>query len=150
MHRKSIFFVLIVLIATILACGGTGGDSEQEGDSEEISFSFSTAEITDVKLAGSFDDATGTASDFRTTFSPDDEVVVVVDLSGAPDGTKLKFVWTLVDNGEVKDQVLGENEVVIENSAYSPPVASGLSAGEYKVDVYLNDKLDRTVDFTVG
>lgn len=76
----------------------------------------------------------------------------MVTLSGAPDDTKLKAVWTAVEvEGEAPNTLIYEKEYVggastvtfdLSNSQPWPP-------GKYKVDLYLNDQLDRTLEFAV-
>jgi hypothetical protein len=77
----------------------------------------------------------------------------MVDLKNAPDDTKLKAVWTAVDAQDTeKNLKLTETEVTtgdslvhfqLENKDYLWPT------GQYKVDIYLNDKLDKTLAFEV-
>ena len=75
-----------------------------------------------------------------------------MDLKNAPDDTKLKAVWTAVsaegvDPNFMIDEVefTSGDELVhftLENDNLWP-------AGQYKVEIYLNDKLDKTLTFDV-
>jgi hypothetical protein len=129
---KTTFLVLLLLLLASLACGG----------------SFSTANISDAYL--SRDDA---GQQTTTVFSPTDTTFYCqVQLSNAPDSTTVKAVWTAVSAaGEEPNLLLDETTLTggdgnytfnLQNDSLWPP-------GQYKVDLYLNDELDRTLNFTV-
>lgn len=131
--RKSIFFVFTLLILTVLAC----------------SFNFSSAKISDAKMAK---DAEGTQP--TTTYGQDEPFYCVVQLANAPDDTKVKAVWTAVEVEGVDPNLnLGEKELTSAggqvNFSYTNDEGKLWPAGKYKVDLYLNGKLDRTLDFQV-
>ncbi|HSA99898.1 MAG TPA: hypothetical protein VLE49_04555 [Anaerolineales bacterium] len=134
MKRKiaPVLFALIVLIVSQLACNA----------------SASTANINNAWM-----DTTEEGKNPATVFSQDAVFFAFVDLKNAPDDTKLKAVWTAVDAQDTeKNLKLNETEFVssdglvhfqLENKEYLWPV------GQYKVDIYLNDKLDKTLTFEV-
>lgn len=130
--RIQIFIVIAVLVLVSLACGG----------------SISTAKISNAYLTANSD-----GSGETTVFSPTDTFHAIVELKNAPDDTTLKAIWIAVDVPDVDpDFVIEEtsttsdgNDVItfdLSNDATWP-------AGSYKVDIYLNDKLDRTLEFEV-
>ncbi len=111
-------------------------------------FSASTANIASAVMAS---DRAG--SNATTEFAPEDTFYAVLDLANAPDDTEVKAIWTAVDVGasaepnQVIDDVVlttGSGQVVFDmtNNGVWP-------AGQYKVDLYLNNELDRTLDFSV-
>lgn len=110
---------------------------------------FSSANIKATQLAK---DSAGTQ--VTTTFDPTDTVYALVTLANAPDGTKLKAIWTAVDVGSAAAANTLIDEVDLEagdgthNFNLSP--SSPFPAGEYKVDIYLNDELNSTLPFTVA
>ncbi len=110
---------------------------------------FSSANIKEVQLAK---DSAGTQ--LTTTFDPNDTVYTLVTLANAPDSTRLKAIWTAVDVGTAAakntliDEVALEASDGIHNFNLSP--SSPFPAGAYKVDVYLNDELNTTLEFTVA
>jgi hypothetical protein len=126
-----VLFLVTVLAALSLACG----------------FNFSTANIAGATLAK---DAAGNTP--TTTFAQDEVFFAVVELANAPDDTKVKAVWTAVEaegidpNHKIDEAELTSGDGTIQfdlsNDKLWPP-------GKYKVDLYLNDKLDRTLEFTV-
>ncbi|MFC1975785.1 hypothetical protein ACFLXQ_05265 [Chloroflexota bacterium] len=129
--RKSVFFVIALLIATILACD----------------FSASTANINDAKMTKDSEGKQSTA-----IFALDDTFYAIVEVANAPDDTKVKAVWMVVEADGVDPVVIGEKELegggtltfsVSNNDDKLWP------AGKYKVDLYLNDELDRSLEFKV-
>lgn len=129
--KRMVLFLVTVLAALSLACG----------------FNFSTANIAGATLAK---DAAGNTP--TTTFAQDEVFFAVVELANAPDDTKVKAVWTAVEaegidpNHKIDEAELTSGDGTIQfdlsNDKLWPP-------GKYKVDLYLNDKLDRTLEFTV-
>jgi len=130
--RKPIFFVIVLVMATILACG----------------FSVSTANIKDVTMARDPDGAEPT-----TTFTQDDNFYAIVEVANAPDDTTVKAEWVAVEaDGIEPNFVIGEKELVGGGTlTFSVTNSEGLlwPVGRYKVDLYLNDEFDRTVEFEV-
>jgi hypothetical protein len=134
MKRKytPFLFAVIALIISVLACGG----------------SISTANVNKAWMATDEDGKNPT-----TVFSQDAIFYAMVDLKNAPDDTTLKAVWTAVDAEDTEPNLLlTESEITsgdalvhfqLENADYLWPI------GQYKVDIYLNDKLDQTLTFEV-
>ncbi|MFN2222994.1 MAG: hypothetical protein ACK2UH_10605, partial [Candidatus Promineifilaceae bacterium] len=111
-------------------------------------FSASTANIPSAVLAT---DDSGTA--VTTQFSPEDTFYAVVELANAPDSTEVKAVWTAVDLGDAAEPGQIIDEATLETG--SGQVVFDLTndgswpAGQYKVDIYLDGKLDKTIEFSV-
>ncbi|MCA9974349.1 MAG: trypsin-like peptidase domain-containing protein, partial [Anaerolineales bacterium] len=126
---------LLSLVVWLAAC--SGGEVH-----------FSTANIAAAQLA---QDADGTQT--TTTFAPQDTFYLIVDLRNAPDGTKVKASWTTV-NAEGADPNTNLSDVELESGSSSLTFDlkndGPWPAGDYKVDVYLNDELNRTLDFKVS
>lgn len=130
-QKSFVLAAAFALTLFILACG----------------FNVSTANIADAWMAT---DESGSTR--VTSYGQSDVFYAMVDLRNAPDSTSLKAVWTAVNAEGVP-----ANEVINETTA---TMGSGLlhfkltndslwPTGEYKVDIYLNDKLDRTLRFEV-
>lgn len=131
--RLQIIIALVVIMVTALACGG----------------SVSTAKISNAYLA--FD---GDENSETTSFAPNEAFYAIVEVQNAPDDTTLRAVWIAADvEGVDPDFVIDEASITTEgmdtftfdlsNDGNWPP-------GDYKVDIYLNDKLDRTLEFEVN
>jgi len=143
MKRVFSFVSLAVLIAVIAA---------------GCNFSVSTANITNATLSKDVKGSTFDPVDARTTFPVDQPVIhLVANVANAPEGTKVKSVWTAVDVGDAApaNTKVAEVEVTLDASGaahftLSIPNTGVWPVGKYKVDVYLNDKLDRTLEYTVA
>jgi len=130
--KIQIIMIVFVVMFSILACEA----------------SVSTAKISDVYLTANED-----GSGKTTVFSGDQTFYCVVKVSNAPDDTVLKAVWAVVnvegvDPGLLIDEVEittdGQNVFTfnLQNDNLWP-------IGSYKVDIYLNGSLDKTLEFEV-
>jgi hypothetical protein len=133
MNRKwfPIAAVILFLFLATLACG----------------FSASTASITSAVLTKDKDNVVST-----TVFGPDDVIYCVVKLANAPDDTKVKAVWTVVQaKGVDSSQQIAEKEITtgLDSITFNLAPSTSFQTGKYKVDLYLNDKLNKTQDFEV-
>jgi hypothetical protein len=132
--RKRTLQILAAITALILA-------------SLACSFSASTASIGEVWTAR--DDA---GDDRTSIFNPTDTFYAFVELNNAPDDTKLKAVWTAVDTPVSEPDTLideaeleapsGTHQFSLETDTTWPP-------GVYKVDIYLEDELAKSLIFEV-
>jgi hypothetical protein len=110
-------------------------------------FSASTAKIKDAKMAR---DNEGTQP--TTTFAANDVFYCNLNLANAPDDTSVKAVWTAVavegiePNTKIDESELKSGSDVLH---FKLTNQNAWPAGKYKVDLYLNDKLDQTLEFTV-
>ncbi len=126
-----IFFAIGMLVLASIACDA----------------SASTANITSVVLTAD-NSATGAAT---TTFTPDQTFYAVVTLANAPDTTKVKAVWSTVDDSGTATQIaekeiVGSGSPIIFNASNS---AGPWPAGKYRVEIFLNDKSNQVIDFAV-
>ncbi len=84
------------------------------------------------------------------------EVHAVVLTSNAPKGTRVKANWIAVDVGRAAppNTKLGESELQVFGTQYLDfyfnPSGGRMVPGTYRVELYLNGKLDRNVDFAVA
>ena len=109
--------------------------------------SFSTANIGDAWMST---DEEG--EERSTVFGQDAVFYAQVDLRNAPDDTELKAVWVAVEVEDTEPNlVMNETEFAtgtglvhfrLSNSDLWPH-------GQYKVDIYLGDKLAKTLEFEV-
>jgi hypothetical protein len=108
-------------------------------------FSASTAAIKDAYLVT--DEASGTKT---STYTQDQPFVFVVTQTGAPDDTKVKAIWYSVDETGKATQ-FAEKELVTGGSpiTFNATNNGPWPVGNYKVELYLNDKLNKTVEFSV-
>ncbi len=128
--------LLLFLALTIAAC----------------ELSVSTANIKSATLAKDY--VEGKAVNSTTVFAPEDGVFhLVVEVANAPDDTTVKAAWHLVEAEGYEPSLIDEATMTLESG--QDVVDFTLSAGQlwpvgkYKVELYLNDKLDRTLEFQV-
>jgi hypothetical protein len=129
--KPTILFGAFMMVLFIMAC----------------SISASTANIADAWMAT---DETGSTR--VTTYSPFDTFYAIVDLRNAPDTTNVKAVWTAVNvEGAAPNEVINETTGTMGSGLlhFRLSFPEPWPPGEYKVDIYLNDKLDKTIKFEV-
>lgn len=131
-HLKiQILFAILFLSLVSLACG----------------FNFSTANIRDAYMAR---DEAGT--DRTTVFGQSDMFYCIVDLANAPDDTALKAVWYAVNAQDVEPNfVIDEYSLTSSDGLIPFSLTNDMlwPLGTYKVELYLNDELERTLEFSV-
>jgi hypothetical protein len=122
--------------------------------------SASTANITSADLGTGYDSSATKVTGATTTFDKTaPEIHTVVSVANAPSDTAVRATLTAVDvtdmNGQnIKDKQVLDNPYTIQSDAtidfkFTVPATGEWPVGKYKVDIYLNDKLDRTLNFTV-
>ena len=142
--KRFFSFVSLVVLVAVVAAG--------------CNFSVSTANITNATLSKDVTGSTFDPVDPTTTFPIDQPIIhLVAKVANAPSDTKVKSVWTAVDVGDVApaNTQIAEVEVTLDASGtahftLSIPDTGVWPVGKYKVDVYLNDKLDRTLEYTIA
>ncbi len=108
--------------------------------------------ITEIELAR--DDGAGRAGRVVKTFRrTDNPLHCVVTLSRAVEGTRVRFVWTAIEAGDKRDEVLSTAEVVTTPREI---IADGLinlprewPTGKYKVQATVNGRVTKTIEFRV-
>ena len=120
-----------VLMLVTLACG----------------FSASTANIKDAFLAS---DSEG--NNKVTSFGQGDTFYCIVELANAPSDTAVKAIWYAVEAQGV-DPNKQINETNITNGSgtlyFKLSNDQNWPVGKYKVEIYLNGTLDKTLEFEV-
>jgi hypothetical protein len=145
MSRLQVLLVLamLVLAFSIVACDALSGAPP----------TF----IKNVVMARAVQGANIDPVGVSDTFAPDaPEFHAVVTLQNAPKDTAIKAVWTAVDVGTAAapNTKINEAEVKADGSRNLDfklgLVAQKWNAGLYQVELYVNDKLDRTLSFVVA
>lgn len=119
------------------------------------SFTFGTGpmQVTDATMAKGF--ANNEAVNPTSTFSPtDNPFYCVVKVENTTAGATLKGVWTAIDAGGAKNQQIASKTLNLDagknyTAHFDLSLTNNLPTGTYKFDVYLNDTLARTLNFTV-
>ena len=99
-------------------------------------------------------DNNGQPGDQTNTFAPGDRTVhCLVTLKEAKEGTRIKFAWTIVDAGESKNEKLKDIEYTTaakENIVHGHlTLPRDWPAGKYRCEVFVNDKSEKTIDYSV-
>jgi hypothetical protein len=126
-----ILAVVVVMVLVSLACG----------------FSASTANIKDAYMSA---DEAGTQK--TTEFAQDAVLYAVVTLANAPDDTTLKAVWYAVNAQDTEPNYKIDEVTTTTGDGVVPFTLTNDNlwpTGTYKVELYLNDKLEKTLDFEV-
>lgn len=130
-HRLEIGFAVLMVMLSMFAC----------------SFSASTANIKEATMAK---DADG--NEPATVFGQDNVFYCVVELANAPDDTTVKAAWTAIDvAGAEPNTFIDETELTTGSGSlhFDLTNTGPWPIGTYKVDLYLNGELDRTLEFSV-
>ena len=111
-------------------------------------FSASTANIGSAVLAR---DEAGTEP--TTVFTPTDTFYLIVELANAPDDTTVRAVWYAMDVGDVApaNTLIDEATLTSGSGTLTFDLVSDTQwpPGTYRVELYLNDELSQTLEFSV-
>jgi hypothetical protein len=112
----------------------------------------SSTEVTSVRLAKDF--TYGDVVNPTSSFYPSDrQFHLVVDLGNAADGTTIAGAWYAVDAGSHRNEKLDSQTYTLKNGEdrvhFTLTNQENWPKGKYKVNVMLNGKLTRTLDFRV-
>ncbi|MGH2583154.1 MAG: hypothetical protein ACRDFQ_09715 [Anaerolineales bacterium] len=133
MRNKNIrlLFVVLVLSSVALACD----------------LSFSTANFADAWMAADPEGVERTA-----TYGQEDTLYAFVDLANAPSDTQVRAVWIAVDiEGEEPNMQLHDVSITSGDSVLVFDLTNDLPwpIGQYRVDFYMNEELETSLDFQV-
>ncbi|MCB2225843.1 MAG: hypothetical protein KQH53_04125 [Desulfarculaceae bacterium] len=137
--KLSRWIVFAALLAALAAYGCEG------------SFSVSTAELSEPKMATAVDPKTQAPTQVVSEVPPSTgPLFATAKVTAAPPGTKVKALFFYLE-GERRQ--IAQDEITLKEGAYvsfqlSPP-ASGWPLGKYEVVFYLNDKEAKKLGFSV-
>jgi hypothetical protein len=150
-----------LLVFVVLACNlsknsnttsNSNSNSNSSSNSNTSSELGSGAAIKDIHMAK--DDGNGAPGDTTDTFAPGDRTVhCVATLKESKSGTQMKFSWWIVDADGTKNQKIKEIDYstkALENIVHGHlTLPQDWPVGKYKVQIYVNGDLDRTVFYSV-
>ncbi len=134
-NKLAILFAVMALITSSLAC------------------SFGDPTLDNVRTAKDQD-----GNQPATVFSTSDTVYVLSELSNGVVGNVIKSKWYAVDVENTEPNLMfDEADITIDEDGfngnvyfyYPPPVDGAWPTGLYKVEIYFNDVLIGTSEFTV-
>lgn len=163
MKRHSTWLAAGLLLFAVIACNLTKNSNSNNNNSKNSNTNKNNnaptvnrpanAEIYVSTLNMAKDDD-GKAGAATTTFAPDDHTVYAkVVLNKAKSGTQVRFVWVAAD-------VEGDTNKELKSLDYTTKAFENLvnghltwpqdwPKGKYRVEVYINGALDKTVDYRV-
>jgi len=157
MKHHSAWLAAGLLVFVVLACNlsknsNTNSNSNSNSNSNTSSDLGSGQAIKEIHMAK--DDGNGAPGEETDTFAPGDRTVhCVATLKNAKSGMQMKFSWWIVDADNTKNQKIkdidyttGALENVIHGHLTLP---QDWPVGKYKVQVYVNGDLDRTLAYSV-
>lgn len=131
-NKFQILIIVFVVMFSMLACEA----------------SVSTSKITDAYMTPN-EDGTGNF----TVFSADQTFYCVVKVANAPEDTTLKAVWTAVDvEGVDPNLLISEFELTTESEnefTFNLQNDQLWPSGSYKVEIFMNGTLEKTLEFEV-
>lgn len=145
-----------LLIFVVLACNlskkTTNSNSNSNSNSNTASDQGSGVFIKEIHMAK--DNGKGAPGDEADAFAPDDRTIhAVATLKEAKAGTQMKFVWWIVDADGRKNQKIKEIDYTtrpLENVIHGHlTLPQDWPKGKYKVQVFINSDLDKTVGYMV-
>jgi hypothetical protein len=110
--------------------------------------------ITNAVLARDSTPLTASPLGITDTFPPTGKIHVNIATANAPSGTRIKAVWTALDAGssipkntEITSYATSAEGTRFVDVVFTP--SQKMPIGTYKVDVLLNEKIERTLNFAV-
>ena len=153
---RVVVFSLLLVLGT--ACGFPGANSRSAATPKPAATAVDTSpdasgiQVTDIKLAKDF--TYGDVVNPTSSFNPTDRAFhLVVDLSNPPEGTRVGATWYAVDAGSFKNDKLDSETYTLKTGEERVHVSltnkENWPKGKYKVQVMLNGRLNRTLEFQV-
>jgi hypothetical protein len=156
MKNLSAILALIILLAAGLACSDSdAAQISNTGETNTAQTSSSDEDGVYIEWIALYkDDGSGGEGEKTMSFKPTDNPQhFKAHLSEFEGGTKLKFVWTAVNAGGEKNLKIFEKELEtgsLENEMTAKlKMANPFPTGDYKLDVYVNGKLSKTLNYKV-
>ena len=156
MKRYSTWLAVGLLLFVVPACTlgkkSTNVSSNRATGDRVPGAATSSGALSELHMAK--DDGKAGPGDETNAFSPGDRTIhCVATLANPKAGTKVKFSWFIVDadgskNEKIRDidYTTGALESIVHSHLTLP---QDWPSGKYRVDVFVNDNLERTVQFSV-
>ncbi|MGH9906383.1 MAG: hypothetical protein ACRD8U_12470 [Pyrinomonadaceae bacterium] len=150
-HPAYLAFGLLLFV--VLACNLGKRNTNSTSTANENTAGSSSAVITEINMAR--DDGKGDPGNESGEFSPSDRTIhCVVRLTDAKAGTKMTFSWWVVDADNTQNEKIKDIEYTtraLENVVHSHlTLPQDWPKGKYKVEVYVNGNLEKTIGYMVA
>jgi len=153
MNRHAAWLTVGLLLFVVLACSlGKKSTNESTNRSATEAPATSTGALQDLHMAK---DKGGSPGDATNSFGPGDRTIhCVAKLAEAKAGTTMKFSWFIVDAGGSKNEKIKDIDYTtgaLENIVHGHlTLPKDWPTGKYKVDVFVNGKLEQTARYSVN
>jgi hypothetical protein len=156
MRHHPAWLAIGLLAFVVLACSfgkvkNTNDSTNATGETNSED-SSSTSAIAEIHMAK--DDGKGNPGERADVFSPRDRTIhCVTKLKEMKSGTKMKFTWWIVDADGSQNQKIRDIDYTtksLENVIHGHlTLPQNWPEGKYKVEVYVNDNLEKTAPFSI-
>lgn len=153
MKRNPAGLAIALVLFVVLACSfGKKTTNLSTNSDNSTSAPSSTGAISEIHMAK--DNGSGAPGDETSVFNEKDRTVhCVAKLNEPKSGTTMKFTWWIVDADGTKDQKIRDIDYTtraLENIVHGHLTAPrDWPPGKYKVEVYVNANLEKTVGYAV-
>ena len=152
-----------LLLFAVLACNlSKNNNNSNNSNNKNSNSNKSIAQPTRAPNADVFvekislaKDENGEAGESTTTFEPSDSKIhCVITLNKAKAGTKIRTVWIAVDVAGTKNDEIKTLDYT--TNSFEKEIAGFITwkgdwpKGQYRLEVYINGNLDKTIDYTIG
>lgn len=130
----------------------TESESNEESPATKKDTTDASVQVESITLARENGDQLRPVKSFKRADNPEH---IVVTLSEGNSGAHVKTVWTNLNAGGAANQKLWEKELILDTPnpradfSLSNTNSKKFPAGDYKIDIYLNDELINTVHYNV-
>lgn len=136
---------LFLFVLSVL-CGGAFAQSPRQVDVA------SSVSVDDVYLAR--DDGEGKAGEVTSIFTPNDIPIHCIVVLAKPDpaAVRMNFVAVKVNGVKPDSRVVSASFATVQGQDrvfFTGKPHGRWTAGSYRIDVFVNDKLEKSVDFEV-
>ncbi len=155
--KSSSLLALGLLVFLALACSSSGDSNSATSTTDTAASPKPTSTEFKIDVAEMRkDDGEGAISEEVTNTFPqqDKKIHCYLNWDNSKAGTKIKFVFIATEAGGAKNVTVKEVSLVTENELQneahgSLKLSKPLPKGSYKVDIYVNDKIERTLPFNI-
>jgi hypothetical protein len=153
MRNNFLTLVFVLALTFITACTQTAENKTTPiNNAANAENAEAAAKVQSVSLAR--DNGSGKAGETVTEFNSNEKVQhVSVNLNDVPPGTKVQAVWMAVDAGGIKNQrVFGKEmktEANTKTANFDLSLGRTFPPGDYKIEIFINEKLAKTLNYKV-
>ena len=153
MKKYSAGIAAALLFFAVLACNlGKNKNTSSNNNANSDTESTTGSDIKEIHMAK--DDGSGQPGEETTTFAPGDHTIhCVATLNESKSGTAIKFSWWIVDADGTQDKKIKDIDYTtktLENVIHGHlTLPQDWPKGKYKVEMYVNGNLEKTVPYSV-